>query len=124
RLAHAHEDDVGNPPDRVAPLLEEDVEMVNLLDNLSRGQVSFDAVDPAGTKLTTDRASDLRRHAGGAAVTVGDHYGFGLRAVRPGEEELAGAVLAELIFYRRGGRECDMFVQKGTIPLGKVGHPL
>ena len=103
--------------------LEHFVQREDLLDDLPGGQVSLYAADAAGAELTLNGAPHLRADAGRPTVGVGDHDGFRVRPVAPGQQELARAVAAILPPRNVRAGKLHGFIETLPVQFRQVGHP-
>ncbi len=87
RLAHAHEDDVGDPA--LALGAKDAGEVQDLVDDLLGRQVPPQPEPAGGAEAAPDGAADLRRDADGGAARHEHEDGFDRMAVRRREERLA-----------------------------------
>ena len=87
RLAHAHEDDVGDATPVVA---EQPRKVEHLVDHLLGREIAAQAQAPRGAEGATHGAADLRGHAHGGAFGVGHEHGLDGVTVGSHEEGLAG----------------------------------
>ena len=88
RLAHAHEDEVGDARSRV----EGPAHRRQLADDLSRRQVANEAHGPGEAERAGEAASDLDGEAEGEPVPVGHEDGVDPGAVGQAKDELLAAV--------------------------------
>ena len=125
RLAHAHEDDVGQPAVflRARPLLQIVPGHLHLGDDLGRRQVAHQGLGAGVAEGAVQRAAHLTGDAKGArAAHIGDVDGLDLDARRHADQPLAGAIAADLTLDHLGAGEREGLGQGRAGLLGHVGH--
>ncbi len=135
RLAHPHEDDVGDALDP-----GQCSQMVDLFDDLPRAQVALEAIEARCAEPAPDRATDLAGDARGAAVAGRDHdalrgclvlrshrqqVGWRRRdQISPAEQELLRPVAGLLRGAHRSAEQRQRASDLRCRAAGQVGHPL
>ena len=123
RLAHAHEDDVGdNAVVAVAVAVEQFLGEPDLNDDFAGGEVAVKARVSGGAEGTSQRAAGLRGDAESAAIIFRDEDGFDAVAAVVAENPFARAVACRFVGnHRREAQFGDVF-QFFAQRFAEVGH--
>ncbi len=126
RLAHAHEDDVGEPAVLLGrgPFAELVPGHLDLSDDLGRRQVAHQGLGPGVAEGAVEGAAHLAGDAQGAgAADIRDVDGLDLHARSHADQPLARAVHRDLALHHLRTRQVEGAGQGGPQFLGHVGHP-